>query len=116
MSTVVFGDELLRVLQIFLRFPGVVSSAISLPTDQVHELLAPPPLDELAIQNAVDFVLKLPLQFNRFRRGWQGAIDIITLPGRELVDVEDRVDAREVLGEFELVVEVADALDNLVGA
>jgi hypothetical protein len=62
----------------------------------------------------VNFPFEFAVEFNWF--GWRGedAVDVITLPGREFVDMEDGVDSAEGMGKAKFIVEVADAFGYFI--
>ena len=95
-----------RIGQVRRVFPTIVFGAPTLPMDEVLQLLAATPATR--VEDGVDFVFFLPLHLDRCRL-WRVAIGERALLVREKErNVEDRVDAK-VLGECELVREVADA-------
>jgi hypothetical protein len=87
----VFGVEgiykFLGVSKVSSRFPTIVSCIITAPFDEVLVLVTV----LTTVEHTLYFIFKFLINLNRFRWWWVVAIDSVTVPGRETVDVEDWV-------------------------
>ena len=74
-------DDFLTVRKAFGWLPAVVAFAIAFPSNQILELVTVC----AAVQDFLNFVLQLAIDFHRFRWGWLFSIDVVALPWREAV-------------------------------
>ena len=114
MAGVELGDGLLRVVEVLQGFPGVVLRGEAFPVYQIPDLASSGWAIELAVDDVHHLPLGAVLQLHWFWGRWNDAVDVVTLPGREFVDMEYGMETREGVGEFEPVVEVADALNHSI--
>lgn len=103
--------EFLSVCHVLGGFPRVLAGVKALPFDEVFQ---PSPI-EAAVQDFVDLVFFLAIDFDGVRRGRCLAVDVIPFPWGESVDVEHGVDF-ERRREFEAVVSVAEFFQYFVRA
>ena len=80
-------DKIWGVSEVSGRFPTVVSSIIAFPLNQILVLVT----IFAAVENLFDFVFEFIFDLYWLWRFGICAVDIIASPGREAVDVEDRV-------------------------
>jgi hypothetical protein len=80
-------NKLLGVSKVSSWFPAVMPSIIALPFDKVLILVA----ILTTVQDTFNFVFEFVFNLNRFRGWWVLSVDVIAVPWREAVDVEDRV-------------------------
>ena len=99
-------NDFLAVRKAFGWLPAVVAFAIAFPSNQILELV----MVCAAVQDFLNFVLFLAINDDGRRRG---LLDAIILERGQTVDMEDVMEP-EGLGEFKAIVEIANALDNLV--
>jgi hypothetical protein len=80
-------EEVRAVSEVSRRFPVIMSSIIPFPFYKVLMLVAV----LTTVEDAFYFIFDVIVDFNWF--WWWGfnAIDIIAYPGREAIDMEDRV-------------------------
>jgi hypothetical protein len=62
----------------------------------------------------MDFPLQFAVEFYWLRWRRDHAVDVVTLPGREFVDMEDGVNATEGWREFESIIKVANTLGYFI--
>ena len=80
-------DDFLAVCKAFGWLPAVVAFAIAFPSNQILELVTVC----AAVQDFLNFVLQLAIDFHRFRWGRLFSIDVVALPWREAVNMDDRM-------------------------
>jgi hypothetical protein len=104
-------NKLLRVSKVSSWSPAIVTRVIALPLDKVLVLVT----ILTTIQDVFNFIFKLVFDLDWLRRWWRMTIDFIAKPGRETINMEDRMLAYG-WWEEESIGEVSSALHNFVGA
>lgn len=111
MCLVKFIYKFLSVCHVLGGFPRVLAGVKALPFDEVLQLSS----IEAAVQDFIDLVFFLAIDFDGVRRGRCVAVDAIPFPRGEPVDVEHGVDL-ERRREFEAIIPITEFFQYLVWA